>query len=167
MDLCRGCHADKVNAILAKSRVHQAVVQGDACRNCHTPHASKTKGLLRGSTESVCGACHADTLKRGAAAAAKHKPVADGQCGACHDPHSGDAPPLLARGSVVELCGTCHDWLKHSSHPMGEKVKDMRNPNLTLQCLSCHRGHGTEHKRLLTYATQPELCVKCHEKYQR
>jgi predicted CXXCH cytochrome family protein len=50
---------------------------------------------------------------------------------------------------------------------MGAKAKDPRNQNLQVQCLSCHRGHGTEHKKLLLSATQTELCTKCHEKYQR
>jgi predicted CXXCH cytochrome family protein len=93
--------------------------------------------------------------------------VQDGQCTACHDPHGSDAPLMFAKADVVEMCGTCHDWLKHSSHPMGEKYKDPRNKNLTLQCLSCHRSHGTEYKHMMPYPTTSDLCTKCHEKFSR
>ena len=68
---------------------------------------------------------------------------------------------------IVETCGKCHDWLKHSSHPMGEKFADPRNKNLRLQCLSCHRSHGTEYKHLIPYPVTTELCTKCHEKFKR
>jgi predicted CXXCH cytochrome family protein len=165
--LCRGCHSQKVNDIMAKSRVHAPVVAGAACLTCHAPHASTTKGLLRGTRGSICASCHADTLKRQAASPTKHQPVTDGDCSACHDPHSGESALLFSKPDIVEMCGQCHDWLKHSSHPMGEKAKDPRNKNLQVQCLSCHRGHGTEYKKLLLSATQTELCTKCHEKYQR
>jgi predicted CXXCH cytochrome family protein len=97
----------------------------------------------------------------------KHDPVRDGKCTACHDPHSSDVPLALVKPDVVETCGTCHDWLKHSSHPMGEKVVDPRNKNLRLQCLSCHRSHGTEYKHLMPYPTSTDLCTKCHEKFKR
>jgi predicted CXXCH cytochrome family protein len=50
---------------------------------------------------------------------------------------------------------------------MGEKLKDPRNKNLTIQCLSCHRAHGTEYKKLIPYPTTSELCTKCHEQYRR
>lgn len=167
LGLCQGCHGPKVAQILSKNRVHAAALAGTACLSCHAPHASRAKGLLRGESSKVCGSCHGDTLRRSAASLVKHQPVSDGDCASCHDPHSGDAPLFLTKGDVLETCGSCHDWLRHASHPMGEKAKDPRNRNLRVQCLSCHRGHGTEHKRMLLAATQTELCVRCHEKYQR
>jgi predicted CXXCH cytochrome family protein len=167
MTLCKGCHNQKVNDIVGKNRVHAPALEGQGCLTCHSPHASKAKGLLRGDTLAVCGSCHADTLKRQALSPSKHKPVQDGDCTACHDPHSSNAPLMFVKASPVEMCGACHDWLQHSSHPMGEKAKDPRNRNLTVQCLSCHRGHGTEFKKMLPYPTQTDLCVKCHEKYKR
>ncbi len=167
LGLCRGCHNQKMNEIMDKSRVHTPVLEGAGCLSCHAPHASKAKGLLKGSTSAVCGSCHSDTLKRQRTSLVKHQPVADGDCSSCHDPHSANGPLLLTNPKVVEMCGQCHDWLQHSSHPMGEKVKDPRNRNLTLQCLSCHRGHGTEYKKMLLYASQTELCTKCHEQYKR
>ncbi|MBS1151025.1 MAG: pccJ [Myxococcaceae bacterium] len=68
---------------------------------------------------------------------------------------------------MLESCATCHDPLKHMGHPMGAKAKDPRNPNLVVDCLSCHRSHGTEFKHLIPYATTSDLCVKCHEQFKR
>jgi predicted CXXCH cytochrome family protein len=96
-----------------------------------------------------------------------HNPIVEGNCGACHAFHASDSVFLLKQASTVELCGTCHDWLKHSSHPMGEKFRDPRNKNLTMQCLSCHRSHGTGYRYLMTFPTVTDLCVQCHKQYKR
>jgi predicted CXXCH cytochrome family protein len=164
--LCRGCHAQKLTAFNDRSRVHRPVADGD-CLACHGPHASKEKGLLKASTLTVCGSCHADTVKRQALSVTPHEPIRDGKCTACHDPHSSDAALAFVKAEVVDTCGTCHDWLKHSSHPMGKEVVDPRNRNLSTQCLSCHRSHGTEYKHLIPYPTTSALCTKCHETFKR
>ncbi len=165
--LCKGCHNQKVNGIFDKNRLHAPVVAGAGCLSCHTPHASKKGGLLKGEMVSVCASCHADTVRRQEMSPTKHQPVADGDCTTCHDPHSGNRALLLTSANALELCGACHSWTSHSSHPLGEKAKDPRNRNLTLDCLSCHRAHGTEYKRLFPYPTQTDLCVKCHASHKR
>jgi predicted CXXCH cytochrome family protein len=167
VQLCRGCHNQKVNAIFDRSRVHTPVLEGVACLNCHAPHASSGKGLLRGGALTVCGGCHGDTLRRQEKSIAKHQPIAIGDCTSCHDPHSGSGPLLFNGPNLVDMCATCHDWLRHSSHPMGEKAKDQRNRNLRVDCLSCHRAHGTEFKKMMLNATHGEMCVKCHKQYTR
>jgi predicted CXXCH cytochrome family protein len=73
----------------------------------------------------------------------------------------------MRSASVVDGCGACHDWLKHTSHPMGEKHLDMRNRNLSVNCLSCHRAHGTGHRYMLTFASTTDLCVQCHKQLRR
>ena len=167
-ELCRGCHAQKMTDMFDRSRVHVAVVEGDACLNCHNPHAAREAGLVkRGGMVAACGACHADTIRRQKLSPTKHEPVQSGNCTACHDPHSSENALFLVNADIVEGCGTCHDWLKHSSHPMGAKYVDPRNPNLQVQCLSCHRSHGTEYKHMMPYATTSDLCTKCHEKFKR
>ncbi len=167
-DLCRGCHAQKMTDMLAKDRLHVPVVEGQACLTCHNPHAAKEAGLIRkGGQLATCGTCHADTIRRQKLSPTKHDPVANGQCTACHDPHSSSAPLMMSNPNIIEGCGTCHDWLKHSSHPMGEKTLDPRNKNLQVQCLSCHRSHGTEYKHMMPYPTTSDLCTKCHEKFKR
>ena len=166
VQLCRGCHSTRLANMALRSRPHRPVADGD-CLACHGPHASKERGLLKASAITVCGGCHADTIRRQAMSPTQHDPVRDGKCTACHDPHGSDEALALVKADVVETCGKCHDWLKHSSHPMGEKVVDPRNKNLKLQCLSCHRSHGTEYKHLIPYPTTSDLCTKCHEKYKR
>jgi predicted CXXCH cytochrome family protein len=184
-ELCRGCHNTLLNETFAKRRIHWPVVDKEGCSNCHEPHASQTGKLLMGRQQSLCGKCHSDTLdfqeklaeqEKQEQEAAKgqvikgaltHKPVQEGNCEACHSPHASDSVSLLQKQSVVELCGSCHDWLKHTGHPMGEKVIDMRNKNLTVNCLSCHRAHGTGYRHLIPFPTQTELCVQCHKQYRR
>ena len=166
-DLCRGCHNDLFNETFAKNRIHWPVVDATGCRNCHSPHASKTPKLLLTPPKTLCGSCHADAVARQEKSATKHPPVADGACSTCHAPHSSNSAFLLAAADVSALCGTCHDWQQHSSHPLGEKVADQRNRNLTLDCLSCHRTHGTPFQHLAYLDTKSDLCVQCHTRLTR
>lgn len=166
-ELCRGCHNRMVNEMFAKDRLHLPVVGKNGCLNCHSPHASPEKGLLKETQIKLCGTCHADTIQRQVNSITKHEPVAEGLCTVCHSPHASDNTLLFAQPSTSELCGLCHDYSKHSTHPIGEKVIDRRNKNLTMQCLSCHRAHGTEYKHMLPTATVSELCTQCHVEYKR
>lgn len=165
--LCAGCHSDKVNDMMAQPRVHRPLVEGQGCLTCHNPHATNRPKLVKGNLVQVCGACHVDTIARQQRSPTAHPPVRDGECAKCHDPHGGKSPLLLRKADTIELCGSCHDWQKHSTHPVGAKFKDPRNPNRTVQCLSCHRAHGTEYKHFIPYPTTTDLCTKCHEKFRR
>ena len=167
IDLCRGCHAEQVALMLDKSAVHQPVIDQRACLNCHSPHASKTAGLLAGPMKTVCASCHADTIARQQHSPAKHPPVAEGKCTACHDPHSTNGTLLFSDKHKPETCAPCHEHMSHSMHPMGAKFKDPRNKNLTVDCLSCHRAHGTEYKMLIPFAKATDLCTTCHEALRR
>jgi predicted CXXCH cytochrome family protein len=165
--LCKGCHNDMVNATLAKSRLHWPVADKRGCVNCHSPHASRYTKLLKQDTPGLCGACHADTLQRISATRVKHAPVEGGTCVACHSPHGSNGAYLFEPSSVIKLCTNCHDYETHSAHPIGEKAVDPRNKNLRVDCLSCHKGHGTPFKRMLLAETNAELCTRCHKKYAR
>ncbi len=185
-ELCRGCHSTMMNETFGKKHIHWPLLGKNGCLNCHQAHASPNKGLLNGDSKSVCGRCHGDTMavqqklavreKQEAAAAEKgqvikgaltHVPVQEGNCFACHSPHASDRILLLKGPDNVELCGTCHDWLKHTSHPMGGKTLDMRNKNLKVDCLSCHRSHGTGYRYIIPFPTVTDLCVQCHKQYKR
>jgi len=166
-ELCRGCHNELMNKTFSKNRIHWPVLGKGGCLSCHNPHASKQNRLLKGQLITLCGGCHKDTIRRQETSETKHEPVNDGKCISCHDPHASDNLYLAKQASTIDLCGTCHDWQKHSSHPLGDKVRDPRNKNLSVQCLSCHRSHGTEYKHFIPYPTTNELCVQCHEKFKR
>jgi DmsE family decaheme c-type cytochrome len=166
-ELCRGCHSGLVNEMLSKNRIHWPILTKEGCLNCHNPHASKQKGLLKADMLKVCGTCHQDTIQRQAKSLTKHEPIKDGKCTACHNPHASDNVFLFKQAGIIDLCATCHDWQKHSTHPLGEKVRDKRNNNLSVQCLSCHRSHGTPYKSFVPFPTTTDLCTQCHEKYKR
>lgn len=166
-ELCKGCHNDMVNATMAKARLHWPVVEKQGCSNCHTPHASKQAKLLRTDTTSLCQSCHADTVKRIAAVTVKHAPVKEGMCVSCHSPHGAAGVYLIDQPSVMEACASCHDYETHSAHPIGAEAVDPRNKNLRVDCLSCHKAHGTDFKRMLLAATNIELCTQCHDRYGR
>lgn len=166
-ELCRGCHGLVVKAAFDKKRLHWPLADRKSCQHCHNPHASREKGLLIASQAKLCGACHSDSREQMTKAKSQHDPVKEGSCTACHLPHSSDNPQLLIRPGLTDVCGTCHDWSKHSNHPMGEKFRDLRNRNLAVDCSSCHRSHGADHKRMLLQPTVTEVCVQCHEKLRR
>lgn len=184
-ELCRGCHSSMMNDTFNKSRIHWPLVDKKGCLNCHDPHASPQKNLLMSDMKSVCGKCHIDTMQsqrkladkekeENAAAKVKvikgaltHVPIQEGNCDACHASHASDSGFLLKQSSVIKLCEGCHDWSKHTNHPMGEKVIDSRNKNVTVQCLSCHISHGTGYRYLIPFPTVTDLCVQCHKQYKR
>lgn len=166
-ELCRGCHNDMVNDTFRKDRIHWPLVDKSGCLNCHSPHASKEAGLLKEPLITVCGTCHADTIERQEKSLTKHEPITEGNCTECHSPHSSDQIFLFESKNVIDLCGTCHDWQKHSSHPIGEKIKDKRNENLSLDCVSCHRSHGTEFKNFMHFSEKSDVCVQCHIEHKR
>lgn len=166
-ELCQACHGEMVRTTMAQRRLHWPVADDKGCANCHNPHASKHDKLLKSSTAQLCGDCHADTMKRIASTSVKHVPVDSGSCEACHSAHGSDGAYLLNRASVIETCSTCHDYSTHSAHPIGEKAIDPRNKNLRVDCLSCHKGHGTQFKWMLLSATNLELCTQCHTKFER
>lgn len=166
-ELCKECHSDMVNSTFAKNKVHWPLLGKQGCLTCHNPHAAKEKGLLKADLITVCGNCHKDTIQRQEKSLTKHDPIQKGNCMACHDPHGSNSQFLINKPSIIDVCGKCHDWQKHSTHPIGDKIKDKRNKNLTMQCLSCHRAHGTEYKHFIPFPTTSDLCTQCHDQYKR
>jgi len=184
-ELCRSCHGNMLRDTFSRSRIHWPLLDREGCLSCHCPHASSQKGLLKDEKKSLCATCHADTVLTQAKLAQRekqereeargkvikgaltHLPIQEGKCDSCHASHGSDGMFLLKGSSVIELCGTCHDWSKHTTHPMGPKVVDPRNRNRSLDCLSCHRAHGTGNRYLILLPTVTELCVQCHKQYKR
>jgi predicted CXXCH cytochrome family protein len=173
-DLCRLCHQQMIDNVLSKNRVHWSLFSRSSCMNCHNPHASREKRLLSGPVSSVCGKCHSDTVSLQSVSRDNPEnkklcePVKTGNCISCHSPHSADNILLMESGKISDICGKCHEWQTHSSHPIGEKVVDQRNRNLTLDCLSCHRACGTgNNPTMLHFPTTYETCIECHAERRR
>jgi predicted CXXCH cytochrome family protein len=161
--LCRDCHGKMLSATLARSHLHQPVAEG-ACLACHDPHGSSGRGLVAANLVSTCGRCHADTIERQRRSRTKHPPIREGRCTACHEPHASDQPLLFTGPRPPEQCRTCHTTQGHRHQPGG--FRDQRNPNLQLECLSCHRAHGTEYDHLLPVPRRDLLCARCHAPYK-
>jgi predicted CXXCH cytochrome family protein len=175
-ELCRECHRDAVDAIFAKSRVHWPLTDKIGCLNCHNPHGSKQKNLIEKSTRETCGKCHEDTvrLQQWSINNPKNKnlcePVKNGSCTTCHAPHAADSTLLMPQRSLIgnQICGKCHKWETHSTHPIGAKVIDPRDKNLTVECLSCHKACGTGNKpNMMPFETTYDLCIQCHPERRR
>lgn len=166
-DLCKGCHKTAVDSMFTKNRVHWPLLDKTGCLNCHNPHVSAEAKLLRGNMVDVCGECHTDTAEKVRKAQSKHPPVDEGNCTACHSPHSSDQVSLRREPEIIPMCSKCHDWQTHKSHPLGKEFSDPRNRNLDLQCLSCHRPHGTEFKNLMSAEDISVVCTRCHKQYKR
>jgi predicted CXXCH cytochrome family protein len=166
-EICEGCHYEEIGEMFIQPRVHWALLDKDGCINCHAPHGSANDGLLKESMISVCETCHADTVARQERAKTQHPPVADGECTECHSPHGSESLFILNNTSFLEVCGECHEWQTHSTHPIGAEVLDPRNENITVECSSCHRSHGTEYKHFIYFKSKDDLCVQCHTDYRR
>jgi len=166
-ELCEGCHYEEVIDHLNKDRVHWPLLDKTGCLNCHAPHASPQESLLKAPMLDLCSSCHADTVARQERAQTEHPPMAEGACTECHSPHSSDNLFLLNEASSLDLCENCHEWQTHSTHPIGDKIVDPRNQNVTLECFSCHRSHGTEYEHFLYYETTNDLCIQCHQELRR
>jgi predicted CXXCH cytochrome family protein len=168
--LCQQCHKETIDKLLSKNKVHWPLVDNTGCLNCHNPHATKQDKLLKGPVKTVCGKCHSDTveLQQISISNPKNKrlcePVKTGNCVVCHLPHGADNILNIDQAEITNKpCGKCHEWQTHSTHPIGEKIVDSRNKNITIDCLSCHKACGTENNpSMLPFETTYDLCVDCH-----
>ena len=173
--LCRECHKTMANQTFTKKRVHWPLVDSVSCLHCHGPHATKEQKLLKGPQVQVCGECHADTVELQEASKKNPKneklcePVRTGNCTSCHSPHAADHVLLITEASIsFDVCARCHQWETHSTHPIGEKFVDIRDKNLFVTCLSCHRACGTgNNPAMLTFSSTYELCIQCHVERRR
>jgi predicted CXXCH cytochrome family protein len=166
-ELCRGCHSGMMNETFDRKRLHWPLVDKASCQNCHNPHASREDALLKDTMKNLCNSCHQDTARRQEASLTKHKPIGEGNCTKCHLPHASNNVLLLDNTNVINLCNTCHAKMQHSTHPIGDNVIDPRNRNLSVDCLSCHRSHGSEFKFFTYLNPKNDLCVQCHTQYSR
>ncbi len=172
-DLCEECHPAKE---LSKKSHEQAA---KTCLECHAPHSSNTKGLLRdppappkpkqapkdeekekeGASydDAPCQTCHSKLLEK----KYKHGIFKGGVCGDCHVPSEEKTTckkPVAQGWRLVsrdpELCASCHD--KTGDTPL-HKIIGLRG------CQACHDPHASDVKKLLK-APEKQLCETCHKK---
>jgi predicted CXXCH cytochrome family protein len=149
--LCGRCHK-AAHAYTTKAVVHRPVKEG-LCTLCHSPHASRHSGLLKGQGSALCYTCHDRQKFLGRVSV--HKPVEEGNCSVCHESHSSDAMGLLKK-SGPETCFSCHpseDMTgKRHVHPEVKKGN----------CTACHEPHSSDTEGLMA-GTRPGVCAKCHK----
>jgi predicted CXXCH cytochrome family protein len=145
-ELCLKCHQ-----LPAEKFAHAPVAAGQ-CAECHDPHGSDRKALLKGDpNRTLCVNCHNEQFMKKAFV---HGPVAVGACATCHKPHSSDTPKLLL-ANANSLCVTCHaDTAKPGEGVHMHKALDQG-------CVSCHDAHASDHKFQLVESS-PKLCLSCH-----
>ncbi len=145
-ETCNNCHKD-VRAQINKPS-HHPIIEGKVkCSDCHNPHGSLTRGMLKAeSINDTCLSCHTD--KRGPFIH-EHAPVEE-NCLICHTPHGSQHQRLLTQ-RAPQLCVDCHSTNGHtqgiydgrSSLPglgnIGPQVRFVSNG-----CVNCHRQvHGS------------------------
>jgi DmsE family decaheme c-type cytochrome len=150
-DLCWTCHGDL--GPLKGAAYQHAPFQGGYCTNCHDPHASDNRALLKQDERDLCKTCH--PMGQELSRMQTHPPAAGWFCTNCHNPHASDFKGILVL-KQRELCFTCHPTVATLS------LKSVQhNPFLADNCTGCHEPHGANTRPLLI-TDQPPLCYRCH-----
>lgn len=149
--LCWTCHGD-LGPLRSDTYQHQPFAEG-RCTDCHDPHASDERVLLKMNARELCKTCHpmGAELNR----SQTHPPAAQWFCTNCHNPHASNWRGILVRRQR-ELCFECHP----SVAPLSQKSVQ-HNPFLYDNCSGCHEPHGADTRPLLVQS-QPDLCYSCH-----
>ena len=132
---CFQCHKDRQAQVFRSSHMPMGEDEGKiVCSDCHNPHGSYTKALLRGnSINDVCYKCHAE--KRGPFLW-EHSPVRE-NCDNCHNPH-GSVNQFSLRLSRPRLCFECHGFGHGQTNGPGAAFTMNRS------CQNCHTAiHGS------------------------
>jgi DmsE family decaheme c-type cytochrome len=148
-ETCQTCHGEQRAEF--RKRSHMPVPEGKmSCVDCHAPHGSPTKPLMRAdSVNDVCYACHAE--KRGPLLW-EHAPVRE-SCMNCHAAHGSNHDNLLVAARPY-LCQQCHNTANHSGslyradqNVRGTQLGGAYSPRMVGRaCQNCHsQVHGSNH----------------------
>jgi predicted CXXCH cytochrome family protein len=134
-DLCFSCHRT-IQALFALPTHHRVPEGLMKCTDCHNPHGTLQRPLLRKSNWEACVACH--TEKRGPWVF-EHAAVKVEGCTICHTPHGSVTRNLLTRREDRFTCLECH------VDPFAVNVPHSRFGFQTRgECVRCHAAiHGS------------------------
>lgn len=144
-ETCYSCHQQQ--RMEFRKRSHMPLPEGKmSCADCHNPHGSQTKPLLKADTlNQLCYSCHQE--KRGPFLW-EHAPVRE-SCANCHTPHGSNQEKLLSTPRPF-LCQQCHTHTTHQNNLLtqantaGGAVPDERV--IGRSCSTCHAQiHGSNH----------------------
>lgn len=128
-DLCFSCHRT-IQAQFALPTHHRVPEGLMKCTDCHNPHGTLQRPLLRKSNWEACVACH--TEKRGPWVF-EHAAVKIEGCTICHTPHGSVTRNLLTRREDRFTCLECHVDPFAANVPHGRLGFQTRG-----ECVRCH-----------------------------
>lgn len=177
---CSACHADGSTALVRAGSAlcvecHKASMDGfnrinshligapagrsdNPCSNCHNPHASDGKGLLKDREDRLCYGCHADTKKYVAGSTHVHPDIV--RCSDCHVSHGSNDRFFLSQGA--DTCSGCHASQGAFTHPVGDEIIDPRSKG-SMTCTTCHNSMGAPFEPVLRLDRVRLLCEQCHQ----
>lgn len=144
-ETCYTCHQQQ--RMEFRKRSHMPLPEGKmSCADCHNPHGSQSKTLLKADTvNQLCYSCHQE--KRGPFLW-EHAPVRE-SCLNCHSPHGSNHEKLLSSSRPM-LCQQCHTHTTHQNNLFTKAntangaVPDERA--IARSCSTCHaQVHGSNH----------------------
>ncbi|RPI50184.1 MAG: hypothetical protein EHM49_08870 [Deltaproteobacteria bacterium] len=162
--LCLNCHPmEKADASVYSHT--QASPDTNVCLDCHSPHLSDKKPVLKASALLFCFNCHQDTKMRVLSDSPdykhKHPEVKKGACLECHSGHASNDLYFL-KDDVAIVCTGCHKRHVKFTHPLGEKAIDPRCKK-EMDCVSCHNPMGARGGYNTIFDYKKELCIQCHK----
>jgi predicted CXXCH cytochrome family protein len=165
---CTMCHDAPGRELQIK---HSALQMTKSCVRCHNAHSSTQPKLLKAETPQLCVFCHTGIQKTIEAPSNTIHPALKMGCQSCHSPHGSDNQKLI-KDKINDLCFTCHEAKKFDGgHPRpGHPVSglpDPMYPQKEFTCISCHKPHASENKKLLRYNFKKKpydgtICSVCH-----
>ncbi len=152
-DICSYCHA--ILEEIPSDNLHYPLTEDNSCVECHNPHASDNKDLLKLPGNRVCLECHDAPPTEGSSFV--HPPYADITCTGCHNPH-GSTFGTMFQMPAGYLCASCHPKILD-----GDSPPELHSADEIRSCDNCHLGHTSVYQKLLSEKL-PDLCLDCHEK---
>jgi DmsE family decaheme c-type cytochrome len=127
--LCYRCHPDvrSTFALPERHKVPEGVV---SCIDCHQPHGTPDRAMLRDGEQRTCFRCHGEVE---GPFVFEHFGLTLEGCQSCHEPHGSANRHLLRYQQVAQLCYQCH-----AATPASHVQPSYRD------CTRCHTAiHGS------------------------
>ena len=137
--------------------VHQPFLDG--CLDCHSPHSSPYKFMVRKDVPGLCFDCHEKVEVQVTNKSEVHGPFQEGEkCYKCHNAHVSEYDHLLM-DKEQNLCLTCHNKVQKKGNRKIKNIarrvlkkKYVHAPMKDEGCSACHAAHTPDNYFLLSAA---------------
>jgi DmsE family decaheme c-type cytochrome len=188
-EVCKNCHAERVESYLATKHGQKGNVAGPDCQTCHGNADEHVKGgggrgvggVLGFSNKDipaerkaeVCLSCHASNRHLAFWDSGAHSKN-DVACSDCHSLHGTPGPgstiALNKPNPTVSPYQTTERRLQYETCVTCHKqirsqlLKPSHHPIIEgkLTCTDCHNPHGALTERMVNAESIPQLCTTCH-----